>query len=268
MTSFFLRVGGNMFVTTAGRTNEQMIRRAYETAKVLGIEYIPRQKKSIHSMQLSFHSDCLVVGKERLELFQIGSEQPFFFHPNSAMFRIRRLLNGEHDPFADAVNLTKGMSFLDCTLGLAADSIVASYLVGKEGKVIGIEAQKYISYLVAEGLKTWDSGLELMNAAMARVHVMNNNAQDYLKNLPDEAFDCVYFDPMFGKTINESNGIKSLSNLALHESLNKEMIKEALRVARKRVVLKDHYKSVNFTQNNFTVHRRKTAKFHYGILEK
>ncbi|MEW9049919.1 MAG: class I SAM-dependent methyltransferase [Neobacillus sp.] len=257
-----------MFVTTAGRTNEQMIKKAYETAKILGVEYIPRQKKSIHSIQLAFHSDCLVVGKERLELFLIGSEEPFFFHPNSAMFRIKRLLNGEHDPFADAVNLSEGMSFLDCTLGLAADSIVASYLVGKEGKVIGIEAQKYISYLVTEGLKTWDSGLESMNAAMARVHVINDNAQDYLKHLPDESFDCVYFDPMFGEPIIESNGISTLSNLAMHESLNNEMINEALRVARKRVVLKDHYKSENFYQYNFYVHRRKTAKFHYGILEK
>ncbi|MFZ7943124.1 hypothetical protein ACO1D1_05675, partial [Neobacillus sp. 19] len=74
-------------------------------------------------MQLKANSDCLVVGKDRVELFEKGSTLPFFFHPNSAMFRIKRLLSGENDPFADAAQLTEGMTILDCTLGLASDAV-------------------------------------------------------------------------------------------------------------------------------------------------
>jgi hypothetical protein len=76
-----------MFVTTAGRTNRQMIEKAVETAEKLRVDFIPRNKKSILHLQSILDSDCIVVGKERLELFGKGAEQPFFFHPNSAIYR-------------------------------------------------------------------------------------------------------------------------------------------------------------------------------------
>jgi hypothetical protein len=257
-----------MFVTTAGRTNQQMIEKAMETAERLDVPYIQRRKKSIITLQKETKSECIVVGKERFELFHKESPQPFFFHPNSAMFRIKRLAIGEHDPFADAAKLTKGMTFLDCTLGLASDSIVASYLVGDEGVVTGIESQKYLAFMVKEGLRTWDSEIPDMNMAMARIKVVHNHALEYLKYLPDNSYDCVYFDPMFDESILESDGIKALGHLALYEDLNEEMIDEALRVAKYRVLLKDHYKSVRFEKYGFHVYRRRTAKFHFGVLEK
>ncbi|MFZ7944193.1 hypothetical protein [Neobacillus sp. 19] len=105
----------------------------------------------------------IVVGKDRVELFEKGSTLPFFFHPNSAMFRIKRLLSGENDPFADAAQLTEGMTILDCTLGLASDAIVASFLVGKGGHVTGLEGHKYLAYIVQEGLKvlgSWSANYE------------------------------------------------------------------------------------------------------------
>ncbi|MEH7273891.1 class I SAM-dependent methyltransferase [Neobacillus vireti] len=257
-----------MFVTTAGRTNQQMIEIAMETASKLGVPYIPRKKKSIELLQKETTSDCIVVGKERLELFHMESAHPFFFHPNSAMFRIKRLINGEHDPFAEAAQLTKGMSFLDCTLGLASDSIVASYLVGNSGMVTGTEGQKYLAFIVKEGLKSWDSEYPVMNEAMARIQVIHSRALDYLKILPEHSVDCVYFDPMFDESILESDGIKALGQLALYEDLTKEMIDEALRVAKHRVLLKEHYKSQRFERYGFQIYRRKTAKFHFGVLEK
>ncbi|MBY0145382.1 class I SAM-dependent methyltransferase [Neobacillus niacini] len=257
-----------MFVTTAGRTNQQMIEKAIESAKHLEVPYIPRQKKSIHQLQKETNSECIVVGKERLELFHKDAAQPFFFHPNSAMFRIKRLARGEHDPFAEASQLTNGMTFLDCTLGLASDSIVASYLVGGEGMVTGTEGQKFLAYIVREGLKTWDSELPLMNEAMDRIKVIHSGAIDYLKTLPDNSIDCVYFDPMFEDSILESDGIKALGRFALYEDLTKETIEEALRVSKGRILLKDHYKSVRFEQYGFHVFRRKTAKFHFGIIDK
>lgn len=257
-----------MFVTTAGRTNEQMVEKAMETAKTLGVDYIPRKKRSIKNMQEFLNSDCVVVGKERLELFGKGTVYPFFFHPNSAMFRIKRLIKKEHDPFAEAVNLSDGMSFLDCTLGLASDSIVASYLVGESGKVIGIEGQTYLAYMVKTGLLTWDSGIDAMNRAMKRIQVVNKHALSVLKSLPNESIDCVYFDPMFDETILESDGIQALGQFAIHENLDEETILQACRVSRKRVVLKDHYKSERFDKYGFQVLRRKTAKFHFGWIEK
>ncbi|WP_026574264.1 class I SAM-dependent methyltransferase [Bacillus sp. UNC438CL73TsuS30] len=257
-----------MFVTTAGRTNEQMIEKARNLAETLDIPYIPRKKKPISQIQKEASGSCLIVGKERLELYNQEHKEPFFFHPNSAMFRIKRLLNGDQDPFIEAADLSSGMSILDCTLGLASDAIVASFVVGLEGSVTGIEGQKYLSFLVKEGLQSWDSGYLEINSAMKRIKVNTSFSLDYLKSLPSSSINCVYFDPMFEESILESDGIRSLGNFALQHDLNEETISEARRVCKQKVILKDHYKSQRFEKYGFTVFRRKTAKFHFGILEK
>ncbi len=147
-----------MFITTAGRTNLQLNHQAMKVAEELQIPYMERNKKSVSTLQDVAKDDCIVVGKKRLELYPYQEPDPFFFHPNSAMFRIKRLINNEHDPFLDAAKIEKGMTLLDCTLGLASDSIIASYAVSVTGSVVGIEGNKYLAYMVKEGLQQWDSG--------------------------------------------------------------------------------------------------------------
>lgn len=257
-----------MFVTTAGRTDQEMIKQANAIAIELESPFIKRKKQSVAFLQKQQNDSCIIVGKERLELYPFGGTEAFFFHPNSAMFRIKRLQHGESDPFIEACNLTSGMSFLDCTLGLASDSIVASFQVGRMGKVIGLEAEKYLSYLVRDGLKKWTSNLLSIDEAMKRIEVKHTHCFEYLKKLPDESIDCIYFDPMFEENILESDGIQALAKIAVYDSLKPEWIIEALRVAKKRVVLKDHYRSDRFSQLGFEVIRRKTAKFHFGIIKK
>ncbi|HAQ07440.1 MAG TPA: hypothetical protein DCR24_07970 [Bacillus bacterium] len=257
-----------MFVTTAGRTNEEMVTLARRIAGELKAEFVPRKKRSIAAIQEAKPEDCLVVGKERLELFPLGEVSPFFFHPNSAMFRIKRLIKGEADPLIDAAKLEKGMSFLDCTLGLASDSIVASYVAGEKGLVTGIEARPELLFIVDAGLRSWDSGLDSINEAMKNIRVMGGYSLDYLKAQKDNSFDCVYFDPMFDESILESDGIRGLSCFAVYEGISKETINHALRVAKKRVILKDHFRSERFKEFNFEVYRRKSSKFHFGVIEK
>lgn len=256
-----------MFVTTAGRTNEEMMVKAKQIAEELSISYVTRKKRSITVLQQLLNDDCIVLGKERLELFPFGEKEPFFFHPNSSMFRIKRLIDKEQDPFVAACQLQDGSRFLDCTLGLASDSIVASYVVGDKGKVVGIEGNRYLAYLVKEGLLTWDPHLDEMTNAQKRVEVVHGLSLDYLKNCEDNSFDIVYFDPMFEENITESDGIKGLSRIALYEDMTDEVIYHAKRVAQKRVVLKDHFRSKRFEKYGYKVQIRKTAKFHFGVIE-
>ncbi|MGE8204242.1 class I SAM-dependent methyltransferase [Heyndrickxia sp. NPDC080065] len=255
-----------MIVTTAGRTEEFMIDEAKIIAKELNIPFIPRKKRSIEIMQQLFQSDCIVVGKNRLELYPLYSEKPFFFHPNSASFRIKRLNKGEKDPFIEAAKLSPGMTILDCTMGLASDSIVASFVVGKKGKVRAIEANKYLYFLVNKGLEKWESELEEMNQAMRRIETKNANYLDVLKELPEKSVDVIYFDPMFEEKILSSDGISSLRQFALYSNLNEDVLSEAKRVAKQRIILKDHFRSKRFDQYGFEVFIRKSAKFHFGII--
>lgn len=257
-----------MFITTAGRTNDEMIIMAKQTAIELEIKYVQRQKRSLLDLMESEQDDCIVVGKNRLELYPFREDDSFFFHPNSSMFRVRRLMKGDHDPFIDAAKLKPGMTLLDCTLGLASDSIVASYIVGPRGKVIGVEANPYMAFLVEKGLRYWRSDLEEMNEAMRRIQVIQNHSLEIMTQFADNSVDCVYFDPMFEERILESDGIRGLSRFANFDSLTIEMIHHSLRIARQRVILKDHYRSTRFLDFGFKVYKRKTSKFHFGVLEK
>ncbi|WLR56640.1 class I SAM-dependent methyltransferase [Mesobacillus subterraneus] len=257
-----------MFVTTAGRTNEGMTANARAIACELEVDFVSRNKRSVSALQNIVKDDCLVVGKERLELFPLGASEPFFFHPNSAMFRVKRLMKGESDPLLDAGKLQEGKNFLDCSLGLGSDSIVASFIVGESGSVTGIEARQELAYLVKTGLKSWDSGYEALNNAMGKIKVINGYSLEFLKAQEDKSFDCVYFDPMFDESILESDGIRSLSHFAVYDGLTEEVIQQAIRVARERVVLKDHFKSKRFEEFGFNVYRRKSSKFHFGTIEK
>ncbi|BCB04443.1 class I SAM-dependent methyltransferase [Bacillus sp. KH172YL63] len=256
-----------MFVTTCGRANQEVIDRAHRAAEELSLTYIPRKKRSIRHHMSMHDQDCMVIGKERLELHvrEEGTE-PFFFHPNSASFRIKRLIRGEKDPLIEAADLKEGMSFLDCTLGLASDSIIASHIVGEKGKVIGIEANPYISYLLDQGLQDWMSPLRELNDAMRRVDVINGKFQEELKKFPDDAFDVVYMDPMFEEAITESHGINPIRKWASYAGITGEGIEEAKRVAKKRVVLKEHYQSPLFEEMGFDVLKRPSAQFHFGVI--
>ncbi|PAE11998.1 hypothetical protein CHI02_12030 [Niallia circulans] len=253
-----------MIVTTAGRTNKDMQILADRIAKDFNCRYVRREKVSIQHLKEQYQSDILIIGRNRFEFCSLNGEEPFFFHPNSAVFRIKRLMNKENDPFIDATNLTKGKSFLDCTLGLASDSIVASYVVGSCGNVEGLEANQVIAFLVKVGLKEWETSNAAVDEAMRRVTVKHINALEALARKEDNSIDCVYFDPMFEETIS-SAGINPLKQLALYEEVSVELINQAKRVAKERVVWKDHFRSSRFNQFEFEQVKRKTAKFHYGI---
>ena len=107
-----------------------------------------------------------------------------------------------------------------------------------------------------------------MNEAMQRIVVKSAYSLDYLKTQASNSVDCVYFDPMFEETILESDGIKTLGKFARYDDLNDELMSEALRVASKRIILKDHFRSERFIKYGFEVFRRKTSKFHFGVIEK
>jgi 16S rRNA G966 N2-methylase RsmD len=256
-----------MIVTTAGRTNEEMIRFALRVALELDLPYIERNKKSIMLLQNQYKTDVLVIGKNRIEWFVLGTRDPVFFHPNSAAFRAKRWMSGEVEPFLQATNLKEGMSFLDCTLGLASDSIMASLVTGHSGKVTGIEANKLLSYIVSTGLQTWKMENQETEQSMRRIEVVQGNHLDILQTLPDECYDVIYFDPMFERKIEESTGILSVRKVAHYGDLTERTVDEAKRVARKRVVLKDHWQSDRFERFGFARMVRKSSKFHYGHWE-
>lgn len=101
-----------------------------------------------------------MVGKERFELYHSEGEK-FFFHPNSAMFRAKRMLRGEPDPFVEAAQVEPGDKLLDCTLGLGSDAIIASLAAGELGEVCGIEKARSSLFLSRRGFNRGRPALTL-----------------------------------------------------------------------------------------------------------
>ncbi|OAH55816.1 hypothetical protein AWH48_03835 [Domibacillus aminovorans] len=255
-----------MIVTTSQRAGMDVKTRAATEANLLGAPYVERSKLSIAKMT-SFHNcPVLLVTEERMELHDMNGTSPFFFHPGSAMFRVKRLLNGEPDAFVDACRLRPGMSFLDCTMGPAADSMTASFAVGAKGHVKSIEANHVVARIVETGLSNWTEGPDELLESMRHIQVTAADYHTYLQTVPDDSFDVVYFDPMFEETI-DSTGIAPLRPFASYSDLTIDAVKEAKRIAKCRVVLKDHFRSERFAKFEFEQHIRKTSKFHFGTIE-
>ncbi|MBB4826065.1 hypothetical protein HNO89_003302 [Sporosarcina luteola] len=255
-------------ITTAGRPDEETFLLAQEASRTLGYPVIDRKKRSVRNMQLTYSANVLVAGKKRYEYFVFGVVEPFFFHPNSAAFRLKRILKGETDPLMAICGLKQGDSFLDCTLGLASDSIVASFITGSEGLVEGVEADPAVAFITKKGLQAYEAKLPQLTEAMGRIRVIQEDAIQHLKRQPDRSWDIVYIDTMFSEPIEESTNFSALRMAGMHSQLTEEWMAEAFRVCRKRVVVKDHFDSDVFGKFHLNRLIRPNTKFHFGYIDK
>lgn len=263
-------MGTSAIVTTGRKFHQETIDLARETAKKLQIPYVERKKFSTDELKKRYDTDfVLVAKKDALSLETPHGE--LFFHPNMAHLRIKNLrLHQQQDHMVEALGLKQGMSVLDCTLGFAADSIVASYVVGASGSVTGLESQPLIQAVVSYGLQHYrDDTSPYVLEAMRRVKTICIDALSYLKKQPDNSVDAVYFDPMFRHPFMESKSLDPLRTVANKHALTPATIAEARRVARQRVVMKESSLSTEFARLGFEqVVGGTYSKVHYGIIIK
>lgn len=255
-----------MIITTSYDPDNNLINRTDSFAEEIGAIYIARGKKSLAKLMSEQSTDeLIVIDREYINYYNKASEQPFFFHPSIAILRINRIKQGDNDLMVQIANLKPGDSFLDCTLGMATDSLVASYIVGLTGRVVGLESQSIIAAIVKNGLyKGWPSDGSI-DSAMKHIEVKSVSHYDYLKELPDKSFDIIYFDPMFRSGLTKSAPFNPIRGLANHSSVTVEAIKEARRVAKRMVILKESIKSNEFERLGFKPYAR-SASVTYGVI--
>ncbi|MFZ5898215.1 MAG: class I SAM-dependent methyltransferase [Bacillota bacterium] len=258
-----------LIVTTSLRTSAEVRDLARRLAGELGCPFVERNKLGLDALAALYGADGIVhVGEKRVSLLIGGQE--FFYHPGMAKLRIKEIIAGKTDQMVKALGLLPGDTVLDCTLGLGADAVVASYIVGVQGRVVALESTPVLAVLMRHGLQTYngnESG-ELVRA-MRRVEVVCARHEDFLRDSGDGTFDVVYFDPMFRKPINASSAMEPLRLVANNEPVKAATVDEAIRVARKRVVLKERRGSDEFSRLGFTrVEGGRYSPIAYGIIEK
>ncbi|GLX68144.1 class I SAM-dependent methyltransferase [Paenibacillus glycanilyticus] len=257
-----------MIVTTADKPSQKALATAKRLAEELSAKYVVRGRQTLRQLAEKMEPIRMVVVTEKEVRFYDGqTESPLYFHPSMAFVRVKRLRRGETDPLVELTGCEPGDRIIDCTAGLAADSLVLSYAAGESGAVTSIESEPILCAVVREGLAGYQSGLPDVDAAMRRIDMKCVNHADYLAGLPDNSVDIVYFDPMFRRPIHESNALEPLRNLANDSALTQEAVQQAIRVARKTVVMKEHRESGEFSRLGFERRHVNTSKIAYGVIE-
>ena len=255
-------------VTAARNPSRENTILAEDTAEKLNIPFVRRGKESIADIKAAYDVSSVLVAKNNL-LYLDTEDGEMFFHPNIAHLRLKNIRMGEGDRMVKAMKLKEGMSVLDCTMGLAADSVVAAFVVGDKGKVAALESSPLIAAVVERGLKNYPTGNKNLRAAMARIDAICADHEDFLPALPAKSYDVVYFDPMFRHPFMESSALMPMRKIADARPLSEKAVKEALRVAKERVILKESRLSGEFARLGFAkVEGGKYSKISYGVIEK
>ncbi|AJY77089.1 class I SAM-dependent methyltransferase [Paenibacillus beijingensis] len=257
-----------MIVTTTEKPSASARLKAAELAGELGGKLVERRNRTLKQLSERYSdAELLVVTSGELRYYREASETPLYFHPSMAYVRVKRLRKGERDPLVELSGCRPGDSVLDCTAGLGSDAVVFSYAAGPEGAVTALESEPVLCAVVREGLKSYRTELPDVNEALRRIEMVCADHASYLTSLPDNSFDIVYFDPMFRQPVTESSALEPLRALANHEALSPETIAQAVRVARKKVVIKEKNNSPEFERLGFErCPVKKTSAVGYGVI--
>ena len=257
----------DFIITTIRKPNIGTETFAGELSRKLGGQFVRREDFSFDALKKIYGVENILLVKKN-SISVITKEGELFFHPNTAHLRIKNLRGGEGDRLIDALKISAGSTVLDCTLGLGSDALVESFVVGEAGKVVALEVNPLIAEVVRHGLKNFSDDSPHILQAMRRVEVINVDCNNYLNSCADNSFDVVYFDPMFRRPIQASSGLNPIRPLADSRPLTKEIVSEACRVAKFRVVMKEHSGSTEFDRLGFTLaDGGKYSSIAFGIIE-
>lgn len=256
-----------MIVTTGRKPTADAEILAKNTAAKLNLKFVRREDFSTDALKKIYGAKNILIAKKN-SLNLLTEDGELFFHPNTAHLRIKNLRQGEGDRLINAGKISAGMKILDCTLGLGSDAIVESFVVGELGKVVALEINPVIAEIVRHGMKNFSDDNEKILNAMRRVEIITADYLEFLKSAETNSFDLVYFDPMFRRPIKKSSGINPIRPIADKNPVSVEAIQEACRVAKFRVILKEHAKSGEFNRLGFKLAAGgKYSSVSFGVID-
>ncbi len=255
-----------MILTTSSK-DERLIEKAVRLSEIYGIPYRERGEKSLAYLFETEDTQVFVVNHKRgLSYYEPGKAEAFY-HPNMAFQRLKVLKNGGTDCLTTVCGLERGMTFLDGTLGLAADSLIAAHVVGETGRVIGVEKSLPLFILVKEGLAFHAENDPELAAVLGRMELHHGDNLEFLRSRPAGSADIVYFDFMFHRPVTKSFGIETIRDYAVYDVLTDGHITEAARVARERVIVKTDLHGCRSLMEKGFACRKQTSRnvFYMGL---
>jgi 16S rRNA (guanine1516-N2)-methyltransferase len=211
---------------------------ARELARRFGLRAEDRAGRPLSDL-LETGAPVLVLAQRRADLYE--KDRSYRASAGMAHLRMLRARKGEVDPLVAAAGLQRGDRVLDATLGLGGDALVAAHATGAE--VVALEQDGLLAAFTQAGLRR----LQKHGGEPGRlIEVVHRNHRDYLRDQPEGAFDVVLFDPMFRPAQpgfhhagDAGPFFELLRAHADHAPLEQETLREARRVARRGVLVKD-----------------------------
>ena len=265
--------GRKTCITTSLLQKEETKEAALHMSEALEVEYLKRGTASIKDIFEEGYEAIVVCKPEKIIVLnktEDGSLNEFFFHPGLAMMRIKRMEAKGEDLMVKAMSLKRGDKVLDCTMGMATDAIVASWVIGEEGSLVALESCKLIFEVVKHGLANLRESSSSLTRVFSRIQPVFANYRDFLFECLEGEYDVIYFDPMFTVPNMKSAGINPLRAWADKSAIDTSSFDRALNVARKSVVVKDDV-SYGFSLKRLNIKncvKSRRGFFQYGYLHK
>ncbi len=228
----------DIVVTTDRKPTPEVEEDAKALAEKFHTIYVKRRHNTISSIKKRFKRSVLVVGKDLLLTLHTLSGNKLFFHPGLFKIRFLNYMETGREAMIEAMSLEEGDSVLDCNLGLAQDALMAAFV--SKRKVVGVEKDPVIFEIVKRGLRKYEpkGKLKFAEVAFKLIEPVCGDNYGFLKKQPDKSYDVVYFSPMFIKPKWHCSVMAPFREVAVKDFVSPQVLKEAERVARKRVVIK------------------------------
>jgi hypothetical protein len=210
----------------------------------------------------------LVVSPDRVTYYEPARGLEYFFHPSMLKVRLHNYRRGNPDPMLAAMQLRPGDEVLDCTLGRAADAALCAWVVGEQGRVLGLEKSPLLAHLTIDGLQRYEDPSRELTRLLRRIEARHADYNEYLPTCRTACFDIVYFDPIFHSPVEQSAAMAPLRALADTSPLSAPAVREARRVARRRVVIKQRKGTPVWGELGVTrLEGSPKSRVEYGIVE-
>ena len=216
-------------------------------AEHLSISILSRDNKGVDKLMTQHMLEVLLIEEENALTAHWADGQTLVYHPGMAVPRIRHIKDGASELLIEVLGIASGDAVLDCTMGMASDTVTISYALGADGTITALESSPVIYAVTAYGLQhwNWQNESKTMRQAMERIVPIYTSYDVYLHQLheaaniaQDKQYDVIYFDPMFERPIAESSGIAPLRRVADYMPLTQDTLELARGLCRKRVVVK------------------------------
>ena len=224
------------------------------------------KKNDQYDLQLLFHDDLV-------ELFdrQLNTTISIDFLKGSLAHR-QQFGGGRGQAISKAMGLKSGItpSILDTTAGLAGDAFVLATL---GCPVTLIERSPIIFSLIENALERASLSDKFQTILQQGFHILNCDANDYIVkqiSTSAKAPDVIYIDPMYPdrkKSALVKKDMQILQRLHVNDDNTSELLDNALKYARKRVVIKRpiHAETISKKVPNTCIKSKKTRYDIYTI---